>query len=206
MEEGKREFLEVEVEGKKYLILDSGITDEDFVVPPASIINKVYKFLCSQLRSIPFYDIIAIIKAFYKSKRYDKTLTFIEFLVDNITISPEPIFTLRWLMPVQTHCLRALKRPQQAIEIFEKECKRLADGVPLALVNCSLIEVEKFHLITPYWVTSISGAYCDVGQNDKAQTVIEMADFSDEERENQFFKALIERIYGKKNKEERVSK
>ena len=42
MEEGKREFLEVEVEGKKYLILDSGITDEDFVVPPASIINKVY--------------------------------------------------------------------------------------------------------------------------------------------------------------------
>ena len=177
--------------------MENGITTEDFVIPSNATIKELADFLYGQITEMSFFDIILCIQAFHNTPRYSKNETaikFVDYIIKNISMSPDVIFTLRWLLPVQSSILRALKRQKEAIELFEKECARIANNEPLILPGINLKEAEKFNLITNHWILSISAAYLDLDDRKSAERVLKMGDFSEEDRRNDLFKSLMDRF------------
>ena len=187
----------VEFEGEIYYIMEKGITTADFIIPQNIVLKKLATYLFEQKEKMSFGDIVICIQAFHNTPRYFRHETakiFVDYLIDNLYISPDAIFTLRWLLPVQCSILRGLKRQREAIAIFEKERKRIENKEPLILPGISMKEPGDFILITKYWTTSVSAAYCDLGDKERAIEVLEMCEFSANDTESDLFQSLLGRI------------
>ncbi|MBE6804644.1 MAG: hypothetical protein E7528_07095 [Ruminococcaceae bacterium] len=167
-------MLEFEYKGKIYARYNSKWCDKNYIVVPLYMQNELNKCYYDFVKNscFNFAELVDIGDEFKKGDSYNWAIEI--YLLANEKASKSEVSTV---LPRITSCYRKMNKPKMAIDIF--------------MIAINRHGMEYF---TPFLLTSVAGAYCDLKKTKEARKCCQFACQKNNGQTNEMIENVLRRI------------